>query len=433
MAKVLMLGAGSAFTSRLAIDIMNIPELDGGIFALVDIDEERLVLSHRLIEQLNQRMDKKWKVISSTDRREVMAGSDYLINSIEVSGLATVKYDYEIPLKYGVDQCIGDTIGPGGVFKALRTIPVWVEILEDAEELCPDALIMNYTNPMSMMMLAAAYTTDMPAVGLCHSVQGTSKQLAGYLGIPYEELNWKCGGINHMAWFTQLTHNGQDMYPLLKEKAGEKDIYERDPVRFETMLQLGAFVTESSGHFSEYVPYFRKRKDIIDKYCRKGYLGESGFYANNWPLWRKQRDINIEAWISGEKELSMNRSHEYGSVIMEAHLTGKPAVIYGTVPNLGLIENLSWDGVVEVPVMVDKKGYHPCRFGALPPQLAALNMSNMAVYELTVKAALEKDKEAAIHALMLDPLTSAVCSLEEIRKMGMELFEAEKEYLPDFD
>ena len=227
---------------------------------------------------------------ASTERRDLLAGSDFIINSIEVAGLANVRHDFDIPMKYGINQCIGDTIGPGGIFKALRTGPAWLDILHDAEQLCPQAWVLNYTNPMSILTLAALNGSSMRTVGLCHSVQGTSKQLAGYLNVPYEELEWRCAGINHNAWFTELSYHGQDMYPRLREVAQDHEIYERDPVRFEMMLYFGAFVTESSGHFSEYVPYFRKRPELIERYCRAGYLGETGFYANNWPTWREEND-----------------------------------------------------------------------------------------------------------------------------------------------
>lgn len=430
MPKVVVVGAGSSFTSHLAKDILLIPDIGDGTFALVDIDPERLRLAHELVEKVVHLTGRDWRVVSSVDRRQVMADADYLICTIEVSGVETVRYDNDIPSKYGIDQCIGDTIGPGGVMKALRTIPAWVDILRDAEELCPRALVMNYTNPMSMMTLAAVKVSRLPVAGLCHSVQGTSRQLAGYLGVPYEELTWECAGINHMAWFTRLERDGVDLYPLLRERARDPEVYEKDPVRFEVMLQLGAFVSESSGHFSEYVPYFRKRPDLLRKYCREGYLGGSGFYARNWPQWRKDNDLRVARLASGEEQYELKRSHEFASVVIEAHQADRPAVIHASVLNRGLIENLPGDGVVEVPVLVDGQGYHPCRFGELPPQLAALCQSNMAVFELGVRAALERDREAAIHAMMLDPLSAAVCSPAEIRAMAEELFEAEKEYLP---
>ena len=431
MVKITYLGAGSAFAPVLSKDIFLIPGLDEGELCLVDIDPERLELSRKTTEIINKKLNKNWRIISSTDRREVMEDSDFIINTIEVSGLQTVKYDYEIPLKYGVDQCIGDTVGPGGIMKALRTIPVWLEILRDAEELCPDAYILNYTNPMSMMMLATFRASKMKTVGLCHSVQGTSMRLAEYLDVPYEELRWRCAGINHMSWFTELTYRGEDMYPVLKRKTREdRELYEKDPVRFEIMFHFGYFVTESSGHMSEYVPYFRKRPDLIRKYCREGYLGESGFYAKNWPKWRKALDERRKRIIRGEEEPDLKRSVEYASQIIEGIIFDRKQVIYGNVLNTGLITNLPQNEVVEVACLVDKNGIQPIYFGELPPQLAALCRSNMAVYDMTVRAIMNNSYEMAEQALMLDPLTSAVCSLDEIRRMFRELYEAEKEYLP---
>ncbi len=302
--KVTFIGAGSAvFARQLMTDILAIDGLDEGVFALVDIDGSRLDLARRIADRLVELTDKRWKVEASTDRAEVLAGTDYVINSIEVAGLKNVRHDYDIPLRYGVDQCIGDTIGPGGIFKALRTGPAWLDIVADVARLAPNARILNYTNPMSILTLAAIRKVDLPVVGLCHSVQGTSRQLAGYLDIPYEEMDWDCAGINHNAWFTRLERRGEDLYPRLREKVHDPEIYEQDPVRFEVMLHLGAFVTESSGHFSEYVPYFRKRPDLVQRYARAGYLGESGFYANNWPRWRRENDESIEAMLRGEKEV----------------------------------------------------------------------------------------------------------------------------------
>ena len=434
MVKITYLGAGSAFAPVLSKDIFLIPGLDEGELCLVDIDPERLELSRKTTEIINKKLNKNWRIVSSTDRREVMENSDFIINTIEVSGLQTVRYDYEIPLKYGVDQCIGDTIGPGGIMKALRTIPVWLEILKDAEELCPDAYILNYTNPMSMMMLATFRASKMKAVGLCHSVQGTSMRLAEYLEVPYEELKWRCAGINHMSWFTELTYKGEDMYPVLKRKAREdRELYEKDPVRFEVMFHFGYFVTESSGHMSEYLPYFRKRPDLIRKYCREGYLGESGFYAKNWPKWRRALDERRKRIMRGEEEPDLKRSVEYASQIIEGIIFDRKQVIYGNVLNTGLITNLPQNEVVEVACLVDKNGIQPIYFGELPPQLAALCRSNMAVYDMTVRAIMNNSYEMAEQALMLDPLTSAVCSLDEIRRLFRELYEAEKEYLPNLE
>ena len=434
MIKITYLGAGSAFAPVLSKDIFQIPGLEEGELCLVDIDPERLRLSKKATEIVNDKLKTKWKIVASTDRREVMSDSDFLINTIEVNGVNTVRFDYEIPLKYGVDQCIGDTIGPGGIMKALRTVPPWLEILKDAEELCPDAYVLNYTNPMSIMMLATFRASKMKAVGLCHSVQGTSKNLAEYLEVPYEELQWRCAGINHMAWFTELTHKGKDMYPVLKKKAREnKELYERDPVKFEILFHFGYFVTESSGHMSEYVPYFRKRPELIDKYCREGYLGGRGFYAKNWPKWRKNLDERRKRIIAGEEEPDLRKSVEYASQIIEGIVFNRCNVIHGNVLNTGLIPNLPQNEVVEVACLIDRNGIHPTYFGELPPQLAALNRSNMAVYDMTVRAIMNRSYEMAEQALMLDPLTSAVCSLEEIRKMFAELYEAEKAYIPKLE
>ena len=431
--KVTFVGAGSAvFARQLITDILAVDALDAGIFALVDIDATRLELAKKIAERLVELSGKRWKVEASTARLDVIAGTDYVINSIEVAGLQNVRRDYEIPLRYGVDQCIGDTIGPGGIFKALRTGPAWLEIVADIERVAPHAVVMNYTNPMSILTLAALKATDLQVVGLCHSVQGTSRQVAEYLDIPYEEMTWRCAGINHNAWFTTLNHHGEDLYPRLRERARNPEIYEQDPVRFEVMRRLGAFVTESSGHFSEYVPYFRKRPDLIQKYTRAGYLGEGGFYANNWPRWRHANDELIASMLRGDAPIPRERGHEYGSFIVEAIEGGRPASIHGNVRNEGWIDNLP-DGCVEVECDVDRSGIHPCHFGSLPEQLAALNRAHMAVHELIVEALLQRDRTKAKYALMLDPLTAAVCSLEEIDHLFEEMWSAERESLTAFD
>src|SRR5713101_1703442 len=430
-----MVGAGSAvFARQIITDILTVDDLDGGTFALVDTDAKRLDLARAIAQRLVELSGKKWKVEASTDRTEVLAGTDYVVNSIEVAGLQNVRADYDIPMKYGVDQCIGDTIGPGGIFKALRTGPVWLDILADAERLAPKAMILNYTNPMSILTLAAARSTSLPVVGLCHSVQGTSRQLADYLSVPYDELEWSCAGINHNAWFTKLEHGGVDQYPRLRELAANNlRVYERDPVRFEVMLHLGAFVTESSGHFSEYVPYFRKRPDLIKKYARPGYLGESGFYANNWPRWRRENDERIHAMLSGESEIPKATRHEYASWIIEAIECGRPTSIHGNVVNDGAIQNLPSGGCVEVECRVGPEGLQPVHFGILPEQLAALNRAHMAVHELVVDALLERDRQKAKYALMIDPLTAAVCSLEEIDRLFEEMWAAERDFLQPFE
>ncbi len=437
MTKVAILGAGSAvFAQRMVIDILGIDGLDGGTFALVDIDSQRLDLAHQITELTIKRSGKPWSVEATLDRGKVLAGCDYVISTIEVAGLENVRHDYDIPLNYGVDQCIGDTIGPGGIFKFLRTVPAWLEIVRDIEKAAPRALVLNYTNPMSALVLAACRATSLSIVGLCHSVQSTSRKLAEFIRVPYDRMRFKCGGINHLAWFTELEIDGEDLYPRLFQAVTDPKIYEQDPVRFEMMLHFGKFVTESSGHFSEYVPYFRKRPELLQKYIRSGYLGESGFYANNWPTWRASYDAKVRDMVErerrGEAAIELKRSHEYGADIIEAHRLNRPNVIYGNVMNTGSIDNLPHNGCVEVACLVDRNGIQPTHFGRLPTQLAALDAAHMMVHDLMAEAALNWDREAAVHALMLDPLTAAVCSPGEIRQMFDEMAAAQKKHLPRF-
>lgn len=433
MTKITLLGAGSGFTQPLFTDILNIQGLDNGVIGLVDIDGARLAVNVKLMQRLLDLMGKKgWRIEASTDRRKVLPGTDYLISTIEVSGVPCVRADNDIPLKYGIDQCIGDTIGPGGIMKALRTLPPFIEILGDAQRLCPRALILNYTNPMSMMTLGAVRATNQPFVGLCHSVQGNSRQVAGILGVPYEELVWQCGGINHLAWFTTLQWKGQDMHGKLRAAAWDPEVIESFPIRTDLIRNLGYFATESCGHFSEYVPYYRKRKDLLALHCRDGYKGGTSFYADNWPSWRKATDKRRRDMANGKVEISLQRGHEYASDIIEAHLFDRKKVIYASVRNTGLIPNLPLDGVVEVATLVDTRGFLPTYFGNLPEQCASLCRSNMSVFELCVQGVLNKDRDAVIQSMMMDPLSAAVCSLTEIRSMAEELFAAEQPFIPSW-
>src|SRR5258708_15986649 len=314
MLEATLTGEGSAVRAgQRNMDILVVEGLDAGEFAVVDVDVTRLERARGIAERLVELSGKRWRVVASTDRREVLPGSDYVINSIEVARLQTVRFDYALPLRYGVDQCIGDTIGPGGLFKALRTGPAWLDIVHDVERIVPRAVVMNYTNPMSILTLAALRATDLQVVGLCHSVQGTSRQLASYLGVPYGDITWQCAGINHNAWFTKLERDRVDLYPVLRERATLPEIYEQDPVGFEVMLHLVPFVTAPTAHFSEYVPSFPNRPDLIRRYTRAGYLGESGFYANNWPEWRRAHDQLIASMLRGETAVPPARRHDDAS------------------------------------------------------------------------------------------------------------------------
>jgi alpha-galactosidase len=356
-----------------------------------------------------------------------------------VSGTECVRFDNDIPARYGVDQCIGDTIGPGGLFKGLRTIPVWLDVLRDAERLCPEALVLNYTNPMSMMCQAAARESSMQVVGLCHSVQATGSLLARRAGVRFRDLEWECAGINHLAWFTRLRHQGRDLYPQLFEKA-RRDLAgdpvdpedAGDLVRKDMMLHFGAFITESSGHLSEYLPYYRTSEKARAAYCREGYEGGSSFYADHWPDWRREADRSRLAMLAGEEPTEWKRSWEYASWIIEAREKNQPYRVHGNVPNGGAIENLPAEGIVEVACLIDRTGVAPTRYGRLPVQMAAICSSHMFVYDLAATAAIERSIEAAVQALMLDPLTAAVCTPDEIRRMTLELFEAERAFLAGF-
>lgn len=436
---VLMLGAGSFFTNSVLKDVILIPDNLGGELRLVDIDGERLALSEKLIKKVVSEVgqDHKWKVVASTNRRELIPGIDYLINSIEVSGVECVRFDNDIPLEFGVSQNIGDTIGPGGLMKSLRTVPVFLDVLRDVRELAPKALVLNYTNPMNVLCLAAARAVpEVSVVGLCHSVQGTGRMLAGYADVPYESVHWTCAGINHMAWFTAFNGpDGNSLYPTLMAQAEDRDseFSRAEPVRTDMMRHFGAFITESSGHLSEYLPYYRKRKDLLDKYTDTGYRGEESFYANNWPSWRDANDEKRNRLISGEDKIDTERTYEYGAWIIEAVEKNAPIVVHGNVENKGCIENLPQDGCIEVACLVNHNGIQPIRFGKLPKQMAALCDSNMRMFDLAADACIERSKSLAEYALLLDPLTSAVCSPAEIREMTRRLFEAEERFLPGFN
>lgn len=429
MAKIAMIGAGSVvFAKNLLGDILTLPELFGSTISLMDVDEERLRLVAALARRIVEQEGSCFEVQATLDRREALRGAAYVIVMINVGGLEAIRHDNEIPEQFGVKQCIGDTLGPGGVFKGLRLVPAILEICRDMEELCPDALLMNYSNPMAIICWAVNEATAVKNVGLCHSVQSTAEQLARYIGAVSAETSHWVAGINHMAWFLRFAWKGKDAYPLLFEKMQDPEVFAKDPVRFEIMKQFGYFVTESSYHMSEYVPYFRKRADLLEEFG--GPVGH--YYRDVYSKHPASHFEQVRREIEGRDRIELKRTHEYASSIIRAMETGEPATINGNTKNAGLVTNLPQGCCVEVPCLVDRNGIHPCYVGELPPQCAALNRSNVSVQELAVKAALHGDREAAIHAVMLDPLTASVCSLREIRQMVDEMLAAEAEFLPQF-
>ncbi len=426
MAKVTFIGAGSVvFASRLLCDIISHPELRESTISLMDINAERLGLIDKLARVTVAKYAPKAKVESTLDRRKALKDADYVVIMIQVGGLEAFEKDIHIPLKYGINQEVGDTLGPGGVFRGLRTIPVLLDVCRDIEDLCPDALLINYANPMAINCWAVNRATKVKNVGLCHSVQGTAMQLASYIDVPFEDVSYWVAGINHQAFFLEYKYKGKDAYPLLREAMKKKEVYDRDMVRFEMMKYLGYFITESSHHLGEYVPYFRTTDEKRKTYCEPRW-----FYLeicqNAW----KPHYEYIEKQIRGEESIKIERSHEYGVDIIYSKETGMPCRINGNVENTGLIINLPNGSCVEVPCLVDKNGVHPCMIGDLPLQCAALNRTNINVQELTVKAALEKDRAAALQAVMFDPLTSAQLAPREIEKMVDELLKAEAQWLP---
>jgi alpha-galactosidase len=373
------------------------------------------------------------KVWATTDRREAIRDADFVVVMIQVGGQDAFGMDYEIPLKYGVDQCIGDTLGPGGIFRGLRHIPVLADIAKDMQETAkPGAIMLQYANPMAANCLALGRISNVPFVGLCHGVQTTLDLIAGYCNITdKKEINFICGGINHMDWFLRLEHHGRDLYPELREKFEKPEYYKNEKVRGEVFRHFGYFMTESTGHLSEYVPWFRKNKVALDLYCDEpAFGGESGAYYK-WSKIMAEKYAKVDP-LQFESSAIEGRSVEYCSWIMEAVATNKPFKFMGNVRNDGYITNLPSGCCVEVPTFADAAGLHPTVIGKLPPQCAAACMTNVNVQELTADAALTGDPEHIVHALALDPLTSAVCTLKQIRDMATEMLEAQRQWLLEF-
>ncbi len=433
--KITFIGAGSlGFFRRLTCDILSFPALNGMTLTLMDIDEKKLGYSVKIAERILREGNYKAKIESTTDRRKALEGADYVIVAILHGGIDVITKDIKIPLKYGVDQCIGDTLGPGGVFRALRTIPVMLDICKDMEEICPNALMLNYTNPMAMLSWAMNKYSKIKVIGLCHSVQGTSEQLAKYIGADYKDITFKVAGINHQAWFLEFKWKGKDAYPILREKIKEDEIYGKDTTRCEMFKHLDYFVTESSGHNSEYNPWFRKRKDLLEKYTNKRdpWNGEPGFILWIYGTDRENYEEQLKAMADGTDPIDFTRSHEYGSYIINSIETGELSVFNGNVVNDGLITNLPDNCTVEVMCVADRNGVTPTFVGDLPPQCAALTRTNVNVHELTIEAALTLRKEHIYQAALLDPHTGAELTIDEIVALCDALIEAHGDYLPTY-
>jgi alpha-galactosidase len=441
MPKITFIGAGSTiFAKNLMVDILSFPELADSTIVLHDIDPQRLATSEIVAHRVAEAVGAKPTIQSCLNRRKALEEADYAICMIQVGGYepGTV-IDFEIPAKYGLRQTIADTLGIGGIMRSLRTIPVLLDMCRDMEELCPNVQFLNYVNPMVMNCWAIDRASSIRTVGLCHSVPHTAHDLAHDLGIPYDELKYKVAGINHMAFYLTLEHNGQNLYPQLKEKMAQFEASGRwpirgsggmvDHVRYEMFKRLGYFVTESSEHFSEYVPWFikRERPDLLEAFeiPIEEYIRRCKAQIAAWREMKKDLE-------DPNKPLPIQRSVEYGSLIIHSMETGQPRLIYGNVPNRGIIDNLPAGVPVEVPCLVDKNGVQPTTIGTIPPHLAALMKTNINVQEMTVEAALSGKREHIYHAAMLDPHTAAELSLDEIWAMVDELIAAHGDWLPAY-
>jgi alpha-galactosidase len=460
MAKITFIGAGSTvFAKNLMGDILNYPELANATISLFDIDEKRLRESEVVARRVTEALGASPTLECTTDCRAALDGADYAIAMFQVGGYkpATVT-DFEIPGKFGLRQTIADTLGIGGIMRGLRTIPVLLDMCAEMAELCPDVTFLNYVNPMAINTWAVTRGTDINIVGLCHSVPHTAKELAADIGVPVEEINYVVAGINHMAFYLTFERNGEDLYPRIRQVFDEGRVPEWNRVRYEMFNRLGYFVTESSEHFSEYVPWFIKhnRSDLIDKYNipLDEYIGRCEAQITAWDYAQKAetepKKYTAEALAAELAPLKMmprskehavdgfNRRHEvrpsveYGSQIIHSLETGTPRTIYGNVANHGLIDNLPAGCCVEVPCLVDKNGIQPTKIGNLPPHLAALMQTNVNVQALTVEAALTGKRKHIYHAAMLDPHTAAELDLEQIWAMVDELIEAHGELLPAY-
>ena len=462
--KITLIGAGSiVFTRNLLGDIFSYPELADCEVALHDIDEHRLRLAEMVAQRRAAALGVQPLITASTDRRRALDGAQFVISTIQVGGYkpATVT-DFEIPKKFGLEQTIGDTLGIGGIMRGLRTIPVQLAMLKDMEDVCaPGAIHLNYVNPMAMITWALNQaSTRIPTVGLCHSVQHTAHELAHDLGIPAEEIDYTCAGINHMSFYTKFEHKGVDLYPRLRQIYADGQAPDWNLVRYEMLNQLGHFPTESSEHFAEYVPWFIKkgREDLLAKYNipLDEYPGRCQIFEHAWPYIERElqapgtQDVqaltaeleaaNIHVMPRNITEAArlleglnaVNRSVEYGGQIIHSMVSGTPRVVYGNVLNHNLIDNLPQGCAVEVPCLVDANGVQPTRVGKLPIQLAALMRTNVNVQEMVVAAITEQKREHVYHAAMLDPHTAAELSLDQISSLVDVLIAAHGDWLPTY-
>ncbi len=433
MPKITFIGAGSfGFTRKLVRDLLTFPLLENAEIALMDIDAERLDFAKRACDRIVAEGEYPATVTSTLDRVEALKGADYVVVTILVGSTDVWRHDIEIPMKYGVDINVGDTRGVAGIFRALRTIPVMVDIAKDMEKYCPNALMLNYTNPMAMLCRAIDRETDILVTGLCHSVQGTSEMLAKWIGAPYDEITYTCAGINHTAWYTEFLWNGEDAYPLINKAITEnQDTYNAEQVRNEMYLALDYYVTESSGHNSEYNWWFRKRPELIEKYATHGTNWNPGHHA--YILKEYQRRENdwrddIHDWFENQ-EVNLNRGHEYAAYIMNAMEGGTPFQFNGNVPNKNLVDNLPYDSCVEVPVWASRKGLEAVAVGKLPASVTPLTNLYSQIEEMAVEGILTGNRRLIYQAIAYSPLSAAVLSLAEIQQMVDELFAINEPYL----
>lgn len=437
MKKIVFIGAGSlGFTRGLVRDLMTFPLLKDAEIALVDIDAERLEFAKKACEKIIRMGNYPAQVTASLNRRDVLKNADAVLVTILCGDTTVWQHDILIPEKYGIDINVGDTRGPSGIFRALRTIPTMLDICKDMEELCPNAIMLNYTNPMAMLCHAMQRTSFIKVTGLCHSVQGTAEMLARWVGIPFHELDYVCAGINHLAWFLKLEHQGKDLYPRLREVVmTDEKVYNEEQVRNEMFLALGYYVTESSGHNSEYNWWFRKRPDLIEKYCTTSTgwnPGHHAFILNEYRNAEQTWKNDFLNWLNSDHPISLERGHEYAAHIINAYLGGELYEFNGNVPNTGLVTNLPEGACVEVPVLASRKGFEPIHVGRLPDSCAILTNLTAQTEMMAVEGFFQGDSMMIYQAIAHDPLTAAKLSLAEIRNMVREMFERNREYLGRF-